>query len=170
MRSWRLLLALAAALARDASPLTTAAKRGRQAPGPSYVGVVYPPLPVGLSERDGELVGEPLGGVDFSVSWVSAKDRDMLWLSRSAPGSQEMDRWQVLDVVALGRVGGDDHVALTVCSVGGVEDPEIVALARYEDKEVLKTIKRAWRARRAAGKLEPIPVKGVSCVNEGAGD
>lgn len=136
-----------------------------------YVGAIYPPLPAGLEEEDGEIVGESTGAVMYSLSWIQSNGADMVWFSKSLhPENTGKGDWLVIDVLPVPDFGPQHSLIMTQCSLKGAPDPEIVAVVWDEDVEVLGKVKAAWRANRLKGKFERIPAKGITCLNEGYGE
>ena len=48
-----------------------------------------------------------------------------------------------------------------------IENVEIIALIKRSARDYLSKVKNAWRFNRDKARVEPIPVKGIDCFNEG---
>ncbi|MBD2496679.1 hypothetical protein H6G75_20405 [Nostoc sp. FACHB-280] len=55
------------------------------------------------------------------------------------------------------------------CLLNGVNDPEIVAIVKYQDTEYWRQITKAWRSNRNSGKFEEISPRNIACENPGWG-
>ncbi len=139
----------------------------------SYVGLRYQgrKLPKGIQEIAGWTVGtgtEPRQS--YSVSYVRQGSQQMLWfqnlVSRDRSGNPT---WQVIDAINLPKFNTGEQIAPPTCSFKGVSDPELIAVVKYEDKEILRNIRQAWRANRRTRKIEQIPPKNIVCQNPGWG-
>ena len=57
-----------------------------------------------------------------------------------------------------------------VCASRGSHDDALIAVAQQVDSDSLRTVLRAWRADREAGRIIPVSTIGVVCENEGYGE
>ncbi|MFB2891337.1 hypothetical protein ACE1CI_00165 [Aerosakkonemataceae cyanobacterium BLCC-F50] len=135
----------------------------------SYIGLRYQgrKLPKGIQEIAGWTVGtgtEPRQS--YGVSYVRQGSQQMLWfqnlVSRDRSGNPN---WEVIDAISLPKFNTGEQIAPPTCKLKGVSDPELIALVKYEDKEILTNIRRAWRANRRTRKIEEIPPKNIVCQN-----
>ena len=77
--------------------------------------------------------------------------------------------WQVLDHIKIQNYGKDYTFNYVGCELNGKFAPEIAAIAKYQDKERLDKIVKAWKADLKSGKIVEIDSKDVVCINEGYG-
>lgn len=148
----------------------------------NYLGIQYRDNPPDLREFAAWMIGNSSNKPTYLVSWVvdascefqpcPAGTTSMLWLGTivSYDSSGNATK-KVLDVINLPDLPADFSEQLFhLCRQNGVNDPEIVAIAKYDAKqEFLSDVVRAWRANRQQGKLEEISVEGISCENPGWG-
>lgn len=139
-----------------------------QAPA-SYVGLSYQILPLGLQDLGGWIVGEPQGGRLYAISRVQQEQKQMLWLELIVPpDSQGRPTYKVLDVINLPSIQSSEELAGSAglqCLQNGARDPELIAIAKYDDANYWRQIKRAWRANRNAGKFQEIGTSNIVCDN-----
>ncbi|MDQ3004545.1 MAG: hypothetical protein M3R47_04080 [Chloroflexota bacterium] len=123
-----------------------------------YIGLSYPPLPAGLSERFSMLIQ---GSDVHSLSLVLDAANKMLWLSKithyDANGAVY---WQVKDVLDLSTVEAGLILVPDGCSVNGVSDNEIFAASKNG------IIQLTWRANTTLDRFESIPVNGIECRSD----
>jgi len=83
--------------------------------------------------------------------------------------SRKILSWKCLDSIKV-KLASKDVVVFGdgCCFIDGRMDPEIVCIAIDGSSEYLR-VRRAWRANRKTQRFEPIPTKGVKCINEGYG-
>lgn len=157
-------LALAAALA------LTACAPAAHAPGSdSYVGLRHPPLPAGVEELGGYVIG----GFDFeyAVGHFREGSRDMLWLERLIRHDEAGNPYfETLAVLPLPAMGEGEQLALGTCSEGGVADGgdgHTVAVVAWTDEPVLTDVRHAWRVDPERRRFTRLDARRVQCVNEG---
>jgi hypothetical protein len=75
----------------------------------------------------------------------------------------------VLDVQLTPKLMSEEYVAIGSCQLNGKPDSEIVALIKVtpsdQQQDLFTKIRQAWRINLKAEKIEPIPTKGLTCVN-----
>lgn len=135
-----------------------------------YVGLEHRPLPAGLKDLGGALIG-PVAEPQYGLALIARGRTRMLWLSRLTRRDEAgRPTWEVRDVLFLPAVGRGEVLAYALCFSNGKPDPEIVAIAAYErDREFFTRIRRAWRADRREERFESVPAKGIKCEHEGYG-
>ncbi len=74
----------------------------------------------------------------------------------------------VADVLEIKNVPAGWVVKTGTCKDGPNEAMDIVALAKETKTETMKTIKQAWRCNRDKKRIDAVPVKYITCFNEGA--
>ena len=148
----------------------------------NYISFRYQRIPPNNDFEAGGAKLKSLGGVlidleseqPYSLHQVVEGVTKMLWLEKRLRDDQGKKYWEVRAVLTLPRIGDDEvlvcgGVPLSPCKIEGISDPEIFAIAKYEDKEFFTTIKRAWRANRQLERFEEISSNGIICSNEGYG-
>lgn len=138
-------------------------------PPASYRGLRVPPMPAGYEEVGGYLVNVD-APVEYAVVEIHAGGRKMWWLKKMlARDKQGVPHWEVVDAMPVPAIPRGYHFVLGACEKDGESNPEIIAAAKSEDREMLNTIHGAWIANLRSQRLEPYPTRGVVCVNEGFG-
>lgn len=173
------------------SPVPSGSARPRVQQGPvSFIGLTYQILPFNpqnsgfLQDLGGWIVGEPIGGRLYSLARVQTSSgqfiggaeqgqKQMLWLQAILPpDSQGRVSYKVLDIINLPQIQPSDVLVGSPgqpCVQNGVANPELVAIARYDDRNYLRQIKRAWRANRTAGKFQEVSAGNIVCDNRSVG-
>ena len=77
--------------------------------------------------------------------------------------------WQVLDYIKIKNYGKDYTFNYVGCELNGKNAPEIATITKYQDKEFLDKIVKAWKADLKSGKIVEIDAKGIVCFNNGYG-
>jgi hypothetical protein len=96
----------------------------------------------------------------------------MLWFEIIFTDSQGKANYQVIDVLNLPKLSKSEIVIggqAGVCLLRGVPDQEITVIAKYQDTEYLRQIKKAWRANRKSNKFEEVSTRNIACENPGWG-
>jgi hypothetical protein len=139
----------------------------------SYVGLRYQggKMPKGIQQTAGWTVGpETEPGRSYGVSYVRQGNQKMLWLERLVSRDRSGNpTWEIIDAINLPRFNPGEELAPPSCKLKGVADPELIALVKYEDKEIWRNIRQAWRANRRTRKIEVIPPTNIVCNNPGWG-
>lgn len=78
------------------------------------------------------------------------------------------NEYTILDVLEVKNIQKGWEIKTGLCSQNGNENAEIMALAKPGRQEIIKTIKQAWRCNRDKRRIELLPVKSITCINEGA--
>ncbi len=75
----------------------------------------------------------------------------------------------VLGVQLTPKLMSEEYVAIGSCQINSKPDSEIVALVKVtptdQQQELFTKIRQAWRINLKTEKIEPIPTKGLTCVN-----
>lgn len=163
MRFRRLLpaaaLALAAACATSSVPASDPA---------GYVGVRHPPVPDGVEE----LAGSVIGGIDFRYAIAHVRDATggMLWLQRLLHhDAQGIAHFEVVAVQPLPAIREGEGLVIGSCREGdasGGGDGLTTAVVRWEEREVLTGVRHAWRADPEEGRFVALDAGRVQCLNE----
>lgn len=75
--------------------------------------------------------------------------------------------YRVQAALIVPRYRRNEVVVVGACSLNGVTDVDIVAIARREDAPALHRVTRAWRANGPDAVLTPIEPAGIVCEHEG---
>ncbi len=123
-----------------------------------YIGLNYPPVPAGLTERFSMLIE---GSEDHGL-WMLMDGADkMLWLSKithyDADGAAY---WEVKDVLDLSNVEAGLTLIPDGCSLNGISDNEILAASKNG------IIQLTWRANTSLDRFESIPASGIECRSD----
>jgi hypothetical protein len=76
---------------------------------------------------------------------------------------------QVVDIIEIKNIPPGWEIKTAGCREGQTEGEINVALVKPGNKEYATAVKQAWRCNRDKIRFEVIPVKGISCLNEGFG-
>jgi hypothetical protein len=76
-------------------------------------------------------------------------------------------KFRIVDVLEIPQLAKGTMIKTSFCLQDGTENPWIVAVANVTRAEYLKGIRKAWRFDAGKRQIEAIPVKGISCLNEG---
>ena len=117
---------------------------------------------------DGVMLPETDHG-EFSVSRAQTSRGPELWLRRVLERRSGRPVWEDLAWMPLPELEDDELLVLSNCRRDGVFDPELMAVAKYEDAEEYRDVRRVWRADRQARAFREISSAGVVCINEGYG-
>lgn len=143
-----------------APPLTARQIRGQgHGDEQQYLGYRFGSLPTGLASSMSWRAGD-----GYSMRLVTGGPRDLVWLTK-AVAPADGARHEVVAVLALPRLADDEMLAPMVCRFRSVHDPNIVAIAKRRDAEILRDIVHAWRARPADGSFERVDPGAVECDN-----
>jgi hypothetical protein len=129
----------------------------------NYVGVIYPPFPDSVVLQGSSSIYPSEYNFKWSVSRIADDRYNMLWLSQVVShDTNGIPKHKVSDVIVLPSEEEKRVVAISTCFLSGVIDPEIVALAKWDDEVRItrflpnKNILFDWRANQATGKFEEL--------------
>ena len=78
--------------------------------------------------------------------------------------------YQIVDVIEIQNISTGWEIKTAGCQVGQTEGEIIVAVVKPGKKEYTNMVKQAWRCNRDKIRFEAMPVKGITCLNEGMGE
>ena len=124
-----------------------------------YIGLSYPPFPVGLSQDLSMLIQNT---DDYGLSLVSDDANKMLWLSKIThyDTTNGNPYWEVKDVLGLSNVEAGLILIPDGCALNGVPNSEIIVAGRNG------VIVLAWRANTSLDKFEVLPTDGIKCNSD----
>jgi hypothetical protein len=124
-----------------------------------YVGLSYPPFPVGLTQHLSMLIQN---SDDHGLWLVSDGADEMLWLSKITQYNTTNGNpyWEVKDVLGLSNVEAGTVLIPDGCSLNGQPDNEILVAAKNG------TLLLAWRANTTSNVFEVIPTDGIECHSD----
>lgn len=134
----------------------------------NYIGLRYQDKPRGLKDLGGWIVGDPNASRVYGISHIVKQNQEMLWFEIIFTDSQGKLNFQVIDVLNLPKLSKSEGVLggqSSVCLLRGVRDQEITVIAKYQDTQYLRQIKKAWRANRKSNKFEGISTRNIACEN-----
>jgi len=133
------------------------------------LGLNYPPLPPGLVEEGGWLVG-PDTAITYSLSVVAMGRSRALWLSRfTHHDSLGKAHWRLRRGIALPSLPEGYVLATVDCSVDGTPDARVVAVGRWDNYRFVD-IRHAWVARTREERIDTLSPSRVTCTYEGDRD
>ena len=123
-----------------------------------YLGLNYPPMPVGLTEGFAMLIQ---GAEDHSLTLLSEGETQMLWLSELTHHDSNGNAfWEVQDVLDLSDFEAGVVLVPDGCTLNGVPDHEILVAGRDGVTE------SAWRANTTLNVFEVISTSGIECHSD----
>jgi hypothetical protein len=157
-----------------ASPAVAVAAEG------SLIGKTLPPYPAGLDELQGVCIAggpSPDRICDYGLAVVGRPAIDpnraatpvQVLAARNIEPEADQARWRVTDAVAVPKPRQGYELQLSSCRLDRVDGAPIVAFVRHGDREYSRDVLWARRLDIASGKLQPVAIKRVDCMNEGLG-
>ncbi len=142
----------------------------RAALGSEFVGRVVEETPDGWKSESGMLISFP-DSEDYALeSWRFGERLLLVFESLDHRDAEGHAAFRVLETMpAPPTVKGEVIAWPGSCEVGGKQVPDVFAVARYADAEMLGPVRQAWRLSRTAPHFQPIPTAGIACINEGWG-
>lgn len=139
-------------------PTESVAEEPALPPINSYIGMVYPPFPEGLTKGFSMIIQ---GSDDNGLSFVLGEAGRMLWLEKvNRYDENGSPFWEVADVLDLSNIENGAVLIPDGCSLNGRIDNEIFVVAKNE------TVLLAWRANTALDKFEVLAVNGITCNSD----
>lgn len=130
------------------------------------VGINHPPLPEEVEEIGGWTVEDP-----YSIDQISIRGQESLLLSRRiGRDSQGKGSYKVVDVLPLALNSQTEIIRGGVlCTVNGVEEPNIVVIVALTNTPQFTKVLKAWRIENE--KFNETSTQGLSiaCENFGYG-
>ena len=135
---------------------------GREWPGDS--------TPVaGAEDRSGWLI-EP-GGDErpvYGMRVQSYRGRSLITAAREVGRRGSHALWRTTDAAWLPSLPAGSLLAIG-CGIRDTLETGVFALVRNADTEWFVDVLRAWRLNAATGRIEPVSIPGLRCLNEGFG-
>lgn len=146
----------------------------------SLVGKTIPPYPAGLDELQGiciaggpsldricayglQVIGRPSADPDRAATPIQ------LLASRNVEPEASQARWRVTDAVAVPKPRKGYELQLGSCRFDRIDGAPIVAFVRHGHREYSRDVLWARQMDIASGKLQPVAINRVDCLNEGLG-
>ena len=144
------------------------------------IGKTLPPYPVGLDELQGVCIagGPSLDRIcDYGLAVIGRPATDpnrdatptQILAERNLEPEADQARWRVTDAVAVPKPRKGYALQLGSCRLDRVDGAHIVAFVRHGDREYSRDVLWARRLDIVSGKLQPVAIKRVDCINEGLG-
>ena len=104
----------------------------------------------------------------YSVSDNVQGGRHYIFLERLLPTGPK--RFRIIQTLDAGKLQTNEDMYISECSNNGKADEYIIAIVKLDtDKEVLKTIRKAWKIDIISEIFTLIDPHKVTCLNEGYG-
>ncbi|MFD0992996.1 hypothetical protein [Tenacibaculum geojense] len=113
---------------------------------------------------------EPDSNVNFSLGYFNSNSQTvdfLVFLKKHNNDKVVIDVLKLQDEMLLSNK--NNRLSTFFCYKDGMQDEEIIAIAKYEEEEFLTKILKAWRADRKTEKIIEIPVEGIKVENMGYG-
>lgn len=81
-----------------------------------------------------------------------------------------IEEYKIADVIEIKGVVKGWAIKTALCRQNKIETAYIFAWLKETATDYLTTIKKAWRFNPDKRRIEPFPVKGIDCINEGFGE
>lgn len=132
----------------------------------TLIGVNYPPFPEGVEEMGGWTAEDP-----YSIRRISIRGQESLLLSRRiGRDSQGKASYKVVDILPLPLMYKTEIIRGGVlCTVNGVEEPNILVIVELTNAPKLTKARKAWRIENE--KFNETSTQGlrIACENFGYG-
>jgi hypothetical protein len=124
----------------------------------NFIGLKYPPLPVGLIENFALLIQD---SEDHSLSLISDGQNTMLWLGKMTHRDSNGNAfWEVKDILDLTDLVSGLALLPDGCLLHGQPDGEILIVGREG------VILSAWRANTTLDVFQVLPTDGIECQSD----
>ncbi|WP_148639284.1 hypothetical protein [Aquimarina longa] len=118
-----------------------------------------------------------VNGKEYTVKIINGINDELLYLVLNEVHTVNNDgkaRFKIIDLIELGEftqnLTQEQMDKLDIFSdvlLNNERAPELIALAEYEEAEVLTKVHKVWRANRKTGKFEEVKdISGITVVNE----
>lgn len=138
-----------------------------------YVGLRYPPLPLGLTVLGGYMTGyAEHEDTVHAIAQIDGGTSTMLWLERIQrdANNSKVVAYEVRAVLVPPEPRPDQALMLGTCALGTLEkggDSRLVAIATFVgDSAIAKSVDRVWWVDFRTERFLEIPSKGVVCFKE----
>lgn len=156
------------------APVAVAAAEG------GLIGTTLPPYPAGLDELQGVCIAggpSPDRICDYGLQVIGRPATDpnrdatptQILAARNLEPEADQARWRVTDAVAVPKPRKGYALQIGSCRLDRTDGAHIVAFVRHGDREYSRDVLWARRLDIASGKLQPVAIKRVDCINEGLG-
>ncbi len=105
----------------------------------------------------------------YGVALMKKEDKNYIFLSKFENSLNHHDDFQlkVIEIIELPKYNEFYHcISLKGCSLKGVNDPTLFALAAIEPNKYLTKIVKVWKLDKPTGKISDFPSVGVKCLNQ----
>lgn len=144
------------------------------------IGKTLPPYPAGLDELQGICIAggpSPDRICDYGLQVIGRPNADpnseatptQVLAARNIEPEADHARWRVTDAVAVPKPRKGYALQIGSCRLDRVDGAPVVAFVRHGEREYSRDVLWARQLDIATGKLLPVVVKRVDCINEGFG-
>lgn len=134
--------------------------------GKSYADSKKIPGLKGWRFMQGDLIS-PIDDVEATTVDVYVKGTTAIVLF-SIKELKSAESYIIADLVEIKNMAKGWTIKTGTCREGSNDDVTLVALVKETMAERLTNVKQAWRCNRDKRRIEAVPIKNVSCLNEGA--
>lgn len=139
-----------------------------EAPKQVYVGLKIPPMPQGHETEVGYLLGPEDQG-KYAIEVVNFGSKKIVWMGRLLyHDEQGRAHWEIIAALPPRPLPMGYRFSRGNCQSHDKPQPEIVAILKMEDKNILTQILKAWKANPQKETFEELPLEGIQCIREGS--
>jgi hypothetical protein len=131
-----------------------------------YLGVRYKDY---RELNDLQKLGSTMINLHYGIALMKKEDKNYIFLSKFENSLNHHDDFQlkIIEIIELPKYNEFYHcVSLKGCSLKGVNDPTLFALAAIEPNKYLTKIVKVWKLDKPTGKISDFPSVGVKCLNQ----
>lgn len=124
----------------------------------------------GFVESGGIMIGT-FDNIDYAFKHYMKDSIDIIAYEKVIKTSSGKANYTLVDVLEIKGLKENQYISYGLCRMNEKIDSEIIAVYQVDDQEseFYKNVIKAWKVNRLKGKIEPIDINGIDCINEGYG-